>query len=201
MEGVWSVSALYQFVRFPSWQSCQLNRLCTFRFVSHTTRFRHRGGLAILLCPLSREHDTHARCFSRERASESYAQVKIFCEWRFHFFGLRSLIPTTTCRKHLCASCINHISALSSNTAITLSRDQTHCTVGGVAYLLVPVLSEPHHLVHNALQRWEQCGVQLSLHVHDAAAAPHGCRGPDGAWIWCRVALSSHWARLLLSRV
>ena len=50
-------------------------------------------------------------------------------------------------------------------------------------YLLVPVLPEPDHLVDDAFQGGQQRRVQLPLHVHDAAAAPHGGRGSDGPWI------------------
>ena len=68
-------------------------------------------------------------------------------------------------------------------------------------HLLVPVLPEPHHLVDDALERGEEGGVQLALHVHDAAAAPHGRGGADGPRVRRRVALSTHRAGLLLPRV
>lgn len=57
------------------------------------------------------------------------------------------------------------------------------------SHLLVPVLPEPHHLIDDALQRGQQRGVQLPLHVHDAAAAPHGRRGSDGPRVGRRAGL------------
>ena len=41
----------------------------------------------------------------------------------------------------------------------------------------------PTYLIYNAFQ-WGQDGrMQVSLHVHDTAASPHGGRGSDGAWV------------------
>lgn len=69
------------------------------------------------------------------------------------------------------------------------------------SHLFMPVLPEPHHLVHDALQRGEQRGMQLPLHVHDPAAAPHGGGGPDGPWVrGPGMRLCPDWAGLLLSR-
>lgn len=65
----------------------------------------------------------------------------------------------------------------------------------------MPVLPEPDHLVHDALQRGKQGGVELTLHVHDPAAAPHGSGGTDGARVRRRVGLGSRRTGLLLARV
>lgn len=65
----------------------------------------------------------------------------------------------------------------------------------------MPVLSEPDHLVHDALQRGEQGGVELTLHVHDPAAAPHGSSGTDGTRVGRRVGLGSRRTGLLLARI
>lgn len=67
-------------------------------------------------------------------------------------------------------------------------------------HLFVPVLPEPHHLVHDALQGGEQGRVELSLHVHDPAAAPHWGCGPDGTGVRASgVWLRPHRTGLLLS--
>lgn len=69
------------------------------------------------------------------------------------------------------------------------------------SHLFMPVLPEPHHLVHDALQGGEQGWVQLPLHVHDPATAPHWGSGPNRPWVGGpRVRLSPHWTGLLLSR-
>lgn len=47
-------------------------------------------------------------------------------------------------------------------------------------YLLMPVLSEPDHLIHNAFQGGQKGWMQFPLHVHDPAASPHWGSGSDG---------------------
>lgn len=53
----------------------------------------------------------------------------------------------------------------------------------GATYLFVPVLSEPDHLVDDAFQGRQEGGVELPLHVHDSAAAPHRRCCSYGPWI------------------
>jgi len=48
-----------------------------------------------------------------------------------------------------------------------------------VPHLLVPVLAKPDHLIDDALQRRQQRGMEVPLHVHDPAAAPHRGGGAD----------------------
>lgn len=67
------------------------------------------------------------------------------------------------------------------------------------SHLLMPVLSKPHHLIHNALQGGQQGWMEFPLHMHDSAAAPHRGSGSDwprvrSAW----VRLGTHRTRLLL---
>jgi hypothetical protein len=73
------------------------------------------------------------------------------------------------------------MSADTAGTIHSLYRRQRPQSQG--AYLFVPVLSEPDHLVDDAFQGGQEGGVQLPLHVHDPAAAPHGRCRSDGPWI------------------
>lgn len=83
------------------------------------------------------------------------------------------------------------------NNKVRHARDQHLCS----SHLFMPVLPEPHHLVHDTLQRGEQSGVQLPLHVHDPAAAPHWSGGTYRSRVrGPRVRLGPHWTGLLLSR-
>lgn len=67
------------------------------------------------------------------------------------------------------------------------------------SHLLMPVLSKPHHLIHNALQGGQQGWMQFPLHMHDSAAAPHRGCGSDWPRVGStRVRQGTHRTRLLL---
>ena len=51
--------------------------------------------------------------------------------------------------------------------------------IPSISPLMYPVETLRTHLVYNTLQGRQQCGVEVSQEVHDAAAAPQRGRGSD----------------------
>lgn len=89
----------------------------------------------------------------------------------------------------------HHLIHSDTGSVITDTQKPGPCS----SHLLMPVLSKPHHLIHNALQGGQQGWMQFPLHMHDSAAAPHRGCGSDWPRVGStRVRQGTHRTRLLL---